>query len=408
MRFKLSLAVMSVLAALAVSGASAADFEGDNGTCRETPGEAALLRCPTAYVGQGYEIEIESEEGSGCEPFDWFEVVNSSLPAGLSMTRDGVISGVPAGGPGLTRFWLWNHDLTAAQGGPSWCQVEDRSEREFSITVDPGLEIVTKSVGSATLGQPYTQTLTAKRVETLNPLTGPDVQAAWSLQSGTLPAGVTLSSGGVLAGTPTAEGSYPFVVKAQHEAPQATQAFTITVRQPLVVTSPFAPAARPNAEVGVRLAGTATARGGSGTYTWSLASGALPTGVVLDPSTGTLSGTPQTAGNFAFGLSASDAEGRVATVNAALRVAPRLQIRTRRVNAATLGQPYRATLATNGGVPPLKWRLAGGRLPAGIRLSQLGTLAGTPRRVGTHRVVVEARDALGARSQMTLTLRVLG
>ena len=60
MRLRLALALMSMLAAIAVSGASAADFEGDNGACRETPGEAALLRCPTAYVGEAYEIEIES------------------------------------------------------------------------------------------------------------------------------------------------------------------------------------------------------------------------------------------------------------------------------------------------------------------------------------------------------------
>jgi large repetitive protein len=409
MRFKLAVTVMSVLAALAVGGASAADFEGDNGTCHETPGEAQLLRCPTAYVGQEYEVEIELEEGSGCIPYVYFEIVNSSLPAGLSIGRtDGVISGVPAGGPGLTRFWIHNHDITQANGGPSWCQRDDVSEREFSIPVDPGLQIVNESVKPATLGQPYTETLTAMRLETLNPLAGPNVQAAWSLLSGALPPGVTFTNDGVLTGTPTAEGSYGFVVKAQHEGPSATKTFTLTVRQPLVVQSPFAPAARPNAEVGIRFAKTATATGGSGTYTWSLASGALPTGVVLDPSKGTISGTPQAAGNFAFGLSATDAEGRVATVNAALKVAPRLQIRSLRLKSATLGQTYRTTLATTGGVSPLKWKLAGGKLPAGIRLSRVGTLGGTPRQVGTHRLVVEARDALGAKTRATLVLRVLG
>jgi len=66
MRLKLALIVVGVLAALAVTGASAADFEGDNGQCHETPGEAALLRCPTGYVGAPYEVEIESEEGE-CE-----------------------------------------------------------------------------------------------------------------------------------------------------------------------------------------------------------------------------------------------------------------------------------------------------------------------------------------------------
>ena len=76
-------------------GASAADFEGDNGPCRETPGNAALLRCPTGYVGAPYEVEIAVEEESGCFPYIRIEVVNSALPEGLSMTPSGVISGVP-------------------------------------------------------------------------------------------------------------------------------------------------------------------------------------------------------------------------------------------------------------------------------------------------------------------------
>ncbi|MBA3567423.1 MAG: putative Ig domain-containing protein, partial [Actinobacteria bacterium] len=325
---------------------------------------------------------MESEEGSGCEPYDWFEIVNSSLPAGLSMTRDGLISGIPTGA-GLTRFWVWNHDLTAAEGGPSWCQREDRSEREFSIPIDPGLSIINPSVKPATVGQPYTDTLATKQVVSLNPLTGPDVQATWSLQSGALPPGITLSTAGVLSGTTTAEGSYGFVVKAQNGSPVDTETYTLTVRRPVVVKSPFAPAQRPNAEVGVRFAKTATATGGSGAYTWSLSSGALPSGVALDASKGTLSGTPRAAGNFAFGLSAKDAEGRVGTVNASLTVAPRLAIKTLRLKAAKLARTYRAALVTVGGVAPLKWSVVRGKLPSGVRLSQkLGTLAGTPRRIG--------------------------
>lgn len=410
MRLQLALIVVGVFAAIAVSGASAADFESDNGPCRETPGEALLLRCPTAVVGVPYEVELESEEGSGCtspgNPYVWYEIVNGSLPEGLSMTRAGVISGVPTG-VGFRRFWVWNHDLTAAQGGPSWCQFEDRSEREFSIFVDPGLAIVNTTVKQATVNQPYSEILKAQRVDSLNPVSGPDVQATWSVQSGSLPAGVTLSADGVLSGTPTAEGSYGFVVQAQNGSPFATKEFTISVRQPLVVKSPFVPTPRPSAEVGVRFGKSATATGGSGTYTWSLSSGALPAGLVLDPAKGTVAGTPAAAGTFTFGLTAMDAEGRVATVNAAFSVAPRLAVTTSRLKAATAGSTYRAALKTAGGVKPLKWRVVRGRLPSGVRLSPtLGTLAGTPDRAGRYRVTVEARDALGARSQRSLVLVV--
>ena len=104
------------------------------------------------------------------------------------MSRDGVISGLPAGA-GLARFWVWNHDLTAAQGGPSWCEREDRSEREFSIPIDPGLAIVDASVKPATVGQPYSDALATKQLVNLNSLTGPDVQADLVLAIGSASSG---------------------------------------------------------------------------------------------------------------------------------------------------------------------------------------------------------------------------
>jgi hypothetical protein len=408
MRFKLVGIVVIAAATIAVTGASAADFAVDDGPCRETPGEQLLLRCPSAVVGVPYEVQLESEEGSGCtspgNPYVWYEIVNSSLPEGLSMSRAGVISGVPTG-VGFRRFWVWNHDLTEAQGGPSWCQNEDRSEHEFSIFVDPGLAIVNTAVKQATVNQPYSETLKAQRVDSLNPVSGPDVQPTWSLQSGSLPAGVTLSADGVLSGTPTAEGSYGFVVHAQNGSPSATREFTISVRQPLSVTSSFASGPRPNAEVGVRLAKTLTATGGSGTYVWSLASGALPSGVLLDTNKGTLTGVPRSAGTFALGLTATDTEGRAATLTVALNVAGRLTIKTRRLTTGTVGRRYRATFATIGGVAPVKWNLARGTLPTGVRLSG-GALRGTPRRAGTFRIAVVARDGLGVTAKQSLVLLV--
>lgn len=410
MRIKLAVAVLlSLLTAIVVSGASAADFEKDAGSgadCTEPPGGGFVLKCPTAAVGQEYEIEMESEEGSGCtspgNPYVWYEVVNSALPPGLTMSRAGVVSGTPTTA-GFYRFWVWNHDLTASQGGPPWCQFEDRSEVEFSISVDAGLAIVNESIKPATLSQPYTETLTTKQVTNLNPLTGSDVQATWSVQSGTLPPGLALSPQGQLTGTPTAEGSWGFAIRAQNGNASDSNEYALTVRQPVVVKSP-APAV---AEVGVRFGKTATATGGSGTYTWSVSSGALPSGLVLDPAKGTIAGTPTSAGRFTFGLTATDSEGRATSVNSALNVAARLAVTTARLNAAAVGSAYRAALRTSGGVKPLKWRVASGKLPAGVRLSPtLGTLTGIPKKAGTYRVTVEARDALGARSQKALVLTV--
>jgi hypothetical protein len=408
-RFKLAFVVVCTLAAIAVAGGSAADFETDSGPCPEPPGGGQVLRCPTAIVGQEYEVELESEEGSGCtspgNPYIWYEIVNSTLPPGLTMTRAGVISGVPTS-VGFTRFWVWDHDLTAAQGGPSWCQREDVSEREFSIFVDPGLEIENETIKGATIGQAYSETFIAKRVVTLNPRTGEEAPATWSL-SGSLPPGLKLSPHGVLTGSPTSEGSYRFAVKAEYGNAIDTREYTLSVRQPLSVKSPFGPARPPSSEVGVRLAKTFTATGGSGTYTWAVVSGAMPSRVVLNPTQGTIAGTPKAAGVFAFGVSAMDSEGRVATSAAALTVAPRLTIRTLHLKPAKVASTYQTTLATVGGVQPVSWSPVGGTLPPGIKLSPTtGTISGTPRQSGSFRVTLRARDALGGKSQKTLALVV--
>ena len=415
MRLKLAVIAMCLFAAIAVSGASAADFETDVGSgadCTEPPGGGQLLRCPTAVVGEEYEAEMESEAGSGCttldgsNPYTWYEIVNSTLPPGLTMTRAGVISGTPTS-TGFFRFWVWNHDLTAAQGGPSWCQVEDRSEREFSIFVDPGLAIENDSVKPATIGQVYSETFIAKGVVTLNPPTGSDAQATWSLLSGSLPPGLTLSEQGLLKGTPTSEGSYGFAVKAQYGNAIDTKEYTLSVRQPLSVKSPFGPARPPSSEVGIRIAKTFTATGGSGTYTWAVVSGSMPPGVVLNGTQGTIAGAPTAAGVFAFGVTATDSEGRVTTSAAALTVAPRLTIRTLRLKPAKVASTYQMKLATVGGVQPVKWSVAGGKLPPGLKLSQTtGTISGTPRQSGSFRVTLNARDVLGAKSQKTLVLLV--
>ena len=88
-KFRLALILVGIVAAIAVTGASAADFESDTVKMPETPGENALLRCPTGFVGAEYEVEIESEEGRAARRqgnlHRWYEIVNSSLPPGLTM-----------------------------------------------------------------------------------------------------------------------------------------------------------------------------------------------------------------------------------------------------------------------------------------------------------------------------------
>ncbi|MFN0171761.1 MAG: putative Ig domain-containing protein, partial [Bryobacteraceae bacterium] len=141
---------------------------------------------------------------------------------------------------------------------------------------------------------------------------------------------------------------------------------------------------------------TFAATGGStGLYTWAVVQGNVPPGLGLS-SSGELSGTPTTAGNFLFIVRVSSA-GTVTTSSSAtfqLTINPPLAITTTSLPGGVFGQPYSATLQATGGRPPYFWSLAQGVLPVGLQLSSTGVISGTPSALGTYNFVVEVSDTL--------------
>ena len=87
-------------------------------------------------------------------------------------------------------------------------------------TVKYAPTITTESLPDGTVGTAYSQTLVA---------TGSD-NITWSINSGSLPHGLTLNSDtGVITGTPATSGSYPFAVKAENTYGSKTKELTITI-----------------------------------------------------------------------------------------------------------------------------------------------------------------------------------
>jgi hypothetical protein len=112
-------------------------------------------------------------------------------------------------------------------------------------------------------------------------------------ETGTVPSGVTLSSTGVLSGTPEwVPGSFPFTITATDASGiTAAQDFVLIVATSPVLhittTSPLS-----TAQVMLPYTLTLTASGGTTPYRWSIVSSVLPRGLRLDRKTGTISGTP--------------------------------------------------------------------------------------------------------------------
>ncbi len=203
--------------------------------------------------------------------------------------------------------------------------------RDFQISILAGLSIDNQSRSGGDDRPAYSQSLSATLITATNPRAGnPANNVAWSLNSGHVAARYRAFGGRrPHRAHQRRRAAFQFVVKAQRDTTQVdTETLSITVRQPLVITAPKPFAASPIAtqwEVGVPFSAKLVGAGGTGTFTWSIASGSLPTGFAL-AADGTVAGTTRTPGAFRATLRATDTEGRTADYAANLLVAQRLTV----------------------------------------------------------------------------------
>mgnify|MGYP002624218399 CR=1 FL=1 len=147
----------------------------------------------------------------------------------------------------------------------------------------------------------------------------------------------------------------------------------------------------------------------SSTVVWSLTNGtSLPTGLTLDSSAGTISGTPTKADTYTFTVKASPASGAPATKEFTLKVlaeAPQVtvSITTSSLPNGTVNQSYSATLASS--PSGATWSIASGSLPSGLTLNTNGTIFGTPTSQGTSTFTVRATSgSVNATRQLSITI----
>lgn len=239
------------------------------------------LTPPSAAAGTSY-TATPFQVGGGVPGYSW-ALQSGSNSDGLTInTSNGQLSGIPSSG-GVFNITVVAFDSSGSQ-----------VTGNFNLNV---LGVSTTSLPAVSVGTAYSQTLAAA---------GSTGTLTWSVPGTNLPPpGLTLSSQGQITGTPTASGTFPFVVQVTDSASRlsATQGLSITVAPPAAIT----PSTLPGGTVNVPYTTTTLTVPNVTISNWAVTVGTLPAGLNLNASTGALSGTPTAAGSSTFTISATPA-----------------------------------------------------------------------------------------------------
>ena len=310
------------------------------------------------------------------------------FPGGLTLSPDGKLQGAPA--IGIWPFTVKATDSLGATG--SW---------DFSLVIASSTVAIDPSqLPQGTIGKAYSTTLVAS---------GGALPYTFSLSSGPLPNGITLSSTGTLAGIPQQAGFFNNISITAHDSIGAAGSRTY---QLVINGAPISlgPNSLPDAIVNQPYSAHLTASGGTPPYTFTMpSSNAWATGMQLNPD-GSISGSPTntSAALLDFTVVATDSNGSTGThefqINlrtGTLTLAPTV------LPSATAGSAYSATITASGGHSPYAFSLVPGNpLPPGLSISSGGTLSGTPTSAGNVPFIIQVTDSNSATGSQAYLLNI--
>lgn len=239
-------------------------------------------------------------------------------------------------------------------------------------------------------------------------VTGGVPPLTFNLKSGSLPEGLTLNQTGSIVGRPTGPGPGPnpalFTVQVADNVitptPVISQQFSISI-SPAPTLSITSSGALSPATLNSMYSTRINTTGGVQPFRWTIASGTLPPGFVLDPVAGVISGIPTQANTFNFTPTVRDStlpNNQIISTPSPLSITvspPQpLAITTPSLPDGQTLMPYSGAVAVTGGVAPYTWSVITGQLPSGLNLNPTtGQISGTPVLMTTSQFTIQVSDS---------------
>ncbi|MFM2184773.1 MAG: hypothetical protein RIS55_421 [Actinomycetota bacterium] len=319
-------------------------------------------------LAQQYESTLEV---SGY-PDPEYSVVTGALPTGLSLdSSTGKISGIP------TKTGTYEFAVRASNSFGEYTF----DQLTIVVGAKPG-DFSNLSPFELLKGQDFSTDLSVVSVPT----------PQYTIESGSLPPGLTLTENGIVQGKPTAAGAYTFKVQAQSWAGTTVSgSIRLDVLSPPVLVSNTLPSeVRKGQSVSFGFISE-----GFPAPTYKLSEGSLPEGLTLDEATGQISGSTSTLGSFSFGILATNKLGSVDAGNFTVLVADAPKLSPVSLpSVVKIGEAVTQSLEFEGYPMPVA-SIKSGTLPTGLKLSAAGVLSGTATATGDFSFTIAISNRLG-------------
>ena len=279
---------------------------------------------------------------------------------------------------------------------------------DFKLEATPNVPLALScGLSSGQVGSPYTSQLSAS---------GGLPPYVYSIAAGSILPLQLNSQTGAITGTPNVATTLDFTAQVVDSSgvqlfDSITTGCSISIAPQTIPLSLTCPSTSPAPQAGVPYNGALTETGGTFPFTFSIASGSLPAGLFLNPSTGAITGTPQAPGSAAFQGkvvdSSSPAQTALTTGSCNMTVAAPPPVTSNCVSIFAVQGLFiiPVTLTASGGVGgPYTFTATG--LPAGLTMSGDGTISGKPTVSGVFPYTVIITDSAGNHGTLNCSVTV--